>query len=217
MRLKLNTKVLLKQGLNKLRIQFDHKQTDSLILYLEEILKWNKRYNLVKADVKGIVIRHILDSLAAAPVLNGFCRQGRILDVGAGAGFPGIPLAVFLNECRFTLCERSAIRSAFLRNVCLLLGLKNVSVEEVDIKQVQGCFDLVLFRAFSNIINLLPPLKNILTASGIIFAYKGRLENLIHELKLLTEYFKHIEIKELIVPFLHAERHVLIACMRYCR
>lgn len=170
---------------------------------------------MVKADAKGIVIRHILDSLAAMPVLVDFCRHKHILDVGSGAGFPSIPLAVFLTGCSFTLCERSAIKSAFLRNVCLLLDLKHVSVEEADVKQVQGCFDLILFRAFSSIVNLLSPLNRILNSSGVIFAYKGRLENLIHELKPLTEYFKHIEIKELNVPFLHAERHALIACMRH--
>lgn len=150
-------------------------------------------------------------------MLEGLCRHKHILDVGAGAGFPGIPLAVFLNDRLFTLCERSAVRSAFLCNVCLLLGLKNVSVEEADLKQVRGCFDVVLFRAFSSIINLLPSLKRLLAKSGVILAYKGRLERLIRELQPLTEYFKHIEVKKLDVPFLQAERHVLIACMRHGR
>ena len=186
-----------------------------LFLYIEEILKWNKRHNLVKADAKGIVVKHILDSLAAVPILKDFCNQRYILDVGSGAGFPGIPLAVFLNQCRFTLCERSAVRSTFLRNVCLLLNLKNVSVKEVEVKQLQDYFGLVLFRAFSSIENLLPTLKRIVTESGIIFAYKGRLENLIHELKQLTAYFKHIEIKKLNVPFLSAQRHMMIMHMRY--
>jgi 16S rRNA (guanine527-N7)-methyltransferase len=198
-----------------LGIDFNKTQTDGLILYMEEILKWNKRHNLVKADAGGIVIRHILDSLAAVPVLNGFCQHEHILDVGAGAGFPGIPLAVFLNDRRFTLCERSAVRSAFLRNVCLLLGLENVLVEESDIKRIRGCYDMVLFRAFSSIIDLLPSLRRLLAKSGVILAYKGRLERLILELQPLTEYFKHIEVKKLDVPFLQAERHVLITCMRY--
>jgi 16S rRNA (guanine527-N7)-methyltransferase len=136
------------------------------------------------------------------------------LDVGAGAGFPGIPLAVFLNECRFTLCERSAVRSAFLRNACLLLHLKHVEVEEKDVKQLRGCFDIAVFRAFSEILNVLPTLSRILTKSGVVFAYKGRLEKLIRELTQLSAYFKHIEIKELNVPFLKAERHVLITRMR---
>jgi 16S rRNA (guanine527-N7)-methyltransferase len=137
-----------------------------------------------------------------------------IVDVGAGAGFPGIPLAVFLDECRFTLCERKAVRSAFLRNACLLLHLKHVEVQEQDLKEIRGCFDIAVFRAFSEITDLLPDLNRVVKKSGIIFAYKGRLQKLIPELTGLSAYFKHVEIKKLNVPFLGAERHVLIARMR---
>ena len=214
--LKLEIQDILQQGLGRLGLDCKKEQTDGLALYIEEILKWNRRHNLVKADARGIVVRHILDSLAALPVLDSLGRPGHILDIGAGAGFPGIPLAVFLHECRFTLCERSAVRSAFLRNVCLLLDLENVSVKEADIKQVHGSFDMVLFRAFRGVIDLLPALKRLLAGSGIILAYKGRLETLVQELQLLTEYFTHIEVKNLTVPFLEAERHVLITRIRYC-
>jgi 16S rRNA (guanine527-N7)-methyltransferase len=201
----------LHAGLQGLELDVTPERVEPLLAYMREIKKWNTRYNLVRADNEELVVRHILDSLAPLGLIKNLGNIRTILDVGAGAGLPGIPLAVFLPDHSITLCERSAVRCAFLRNVCLLLGLKHVSVLEADLAQIRDTFDLVLFRAVAGVRALLPRLNRVLTEEGFILAYKGTLEKTVAEIQALQAYFTHLQIYKVGVPFLEAERHVLIA------
>jgi 16S rRNA (guanine(527)-N(7))-methyltransferase RsmG len=107
-------------------------------------------------------------------VLARLSPRRTVLDVGSGAGFPGLPLALFLEDSRFVLLERSARKAAFLGNVVALLGLANVRVLEMQLSGLEERFDLVTFRAWSPLDRELPALRRVLAPGGTIAAYKGR-------------------------------------------
>ncbi|MDR0998026.1 MAG: 16S rRNA (guanine(527)-N(7))-methyltransferase RsmG, partial [Treponema sp.] len=148
--------------------------------YMAEIELFNPAYGLVSVkNRRELVVRHILDSLAAIGALSGILSEGaagRITDVGSGAGLPGIPLAIVLPHASFTLIERMGRRAGFLRSAIASLGLPNAAVEEKEMeKAAPDRFDLVVFRAFRP---LDPPvlkgLLRLLGEGGVLAAWKGR-------------------------------------------
>ncbi|MDR1636419.1 MAG: 16S rRNA (guanine(527)-N(7))-methyltransferase RsmG [Treponema sp.] len=145
--------------------------------YMAEIELFNPAYGLVSVkNRRELVVRHILDSLAALGVLLDRAPGRSIADVGSGAGLPGIPLAISLPQAHFTLIERTGRRAGFLRNTAALLGLPNVTVEETEMEKAgPGRFDLLVFRAFRP---LEPPvlkgLLRLLAKGGVLAAWKGR-------------------------------------------
>jgi 16S rRNA (guanine527-N7)-methyltransferase len=191
--------------------------------YIAEIELFNPAYGLVSVkNRRELVVRHILDSLAALGALPEGAR--RIADVGSGAGLPGIPLAISLPRSCFTLIERTGRRAGFLRNTVAVLGLSNVEVEETEMeKAVPGRFDLVVFRAFRP---LEPPvlksLLRLLGEGGILAAWKGRRAVLEEELGKLEAAgllsFRTAlpaapargEILPVEVPFLEEERRLVL-------
>ncbi|MDR0387790.1 MAG: 16S rRNA (guanine(527)-N(7))-methyltransferase RsmG [Treponema sp.] len=184
--------------------------------YMAEIEFFNPAYGLVSVkNRRDLVIRHILDSLAALGCLPEGDRA--IADVGSGAGLPGIPLAICLPGSRFTLIERMGRRAGFLRNTAAVLGL-SVEVEEREMeKAAPGRFDLLVFRAFRP---LEPPvlkgLLRLLAEGGTLAAWKGRRAALEEELgKLEAAGFLHSgefrrQILPVKVPFLEEERHLVL-------
>jgi 16S rRNA (guanine527-N7)-methyltransferase len=198
--------------------------------YLAEIELFNPAYGLVSIkNRRDLVVRHILDSLAALGALpEGGAR--RIADAGSGAGLPGIPLAICLPQARFTLIERMGRRAGFLRNTIAALALPNAAVEETEMeKAAPGRFDLVVFRAFRP---LEPPvlkgLLRLLAEGGVLAAWKGRRSALEEELgKLETAGLLSSradpsafsppaagglpwEVLPVKVPFLEEERHLVL-------
>ncbi|MDR0451129.1 MAG: 16S rRNA (guanine(527)-N(7))-methyltransferase RsmG [Treponema sp.] len=145
--------------------------------YIAEIELFNPSYGLVSVKSRReLVVRHILDSLAALGLLLEGGPARRIADVGSGAGLPGIPLAICLPLSRFTLIERAGRRAGFLRNTLAVLGLPNAEVEETEMeKAAPGRFGLAVFRAFRP---LEPPilkgLLRLLADGGALAAWKGR-------------------------------------------
>jgi len=185
---------LLREGLERLGIRHTAEQLATLGRYVDEIERWNPRYGMVRAAGRELVVRHILDCLAALPWLRRNPHGRRMADMGSGAGLPGIPLAVFLEDCRITLVERSARRAGFLRNAAVLLGLPNVEVLQKDLREIPGLrespelrenpkrFDVVLFRAFAPLPGRIKDLMRVTAPDGIIVAYKGREERLRREI-----------------------------------
>jgi len=156
---------LLASGLERLGIAAGEGELEALELYRQELERWNRRYGFVKASGRELVVRHFLDSLAGLPVLRRLSPRGSLLDVGSGAGFPGLPLAVFLPGTAVVLLERSARRAAFLSNAALLLSLENVRVREQELRQLARGgerFDLVTFRAFTPLARELDLLRSVL-------------------------------------------------------
>ena len=205
----MNNIVILKEGLTQLGIEPSNAQLEMLSLYISEIELWNSRYKLVGAVGKQLVIRHILDSLSAVSELKELTFESAA-DVGSGAGLPGIPLAIFFPDVSFTLIERSGRRVGFLRNVISLLGFgERVVIIESGVEELTDKFDLVLFRAFRNLADYYGTLERITSPEGVMFAYKGKLENIRSEISTLGQNV-NVDIRPVTVPFLDEERNFCI-------
>lgn len=192
---------------------------ETLLQYLRELQLWNPRLGLVEAEGEDLVIRHVLDSLAPLEHIRAFKPQ-TVADLGTGAGLPGIPLAVYMPDSRFSLVERSGRRVGFLKNVVALLRLENVKVYQADYLQhelpveQEGThgYDMVIFRAFRPFSNeLLTGVRRLLSPGGVLVAYKGREAKAQDDIKMLSTQGVHGELISLTVPFLEHERSLVLA------
>lgn len=209
-----NAHELLEAGLNELQITWDHAAITKLETFIDELLLFNARFDLVNAQsVDEIIVRHIFDSLAALP----FFKQAhctKILDIGSGAGFPGIPLAIFLPEKKLTLAERSERRVNFLQNIQAVLRLHTVEIVQADFKTLRTNYDSITTRALTQInAKLLNEMLRLLNDDGELILYKGTAEKTKAEMLLLdTEIQKHAAVVQIIplqVPFLAHERCIV--------
>lgn len=191
--------------------------------YVSELELFNPTYNLVGADThEDILIRHILDSLAAYKPLCELIEKAKQLhpdrsiqlaDIGSGGGLPGIPLSIVFPDYQFTLVERMTKRYTFLVNCCAVLGLKNVTVSNLEAERVsQNSFDIIVFRAFRPLEKKMTKvLLRMLQNDGCLAAYKAKTEKINAEMEQIKEYVPTWESIPLQVPFLHEnERHLVI-------
>ena len=203
-------KALLERGLSALKISAGSSRLSSLLAYLAALERWHRPFGFVKAEGEELVVRHLFDSLAGLPVLKRLGRELTVVDVGSGAGFPGLPLAIFLPAWRFSLLERSPRRAAFLRTVLILCKLKNARVLEQDLAGVKESFDVVTFRAFAPLDRQLGKLLRILTPGGHLVAYKGKRSRIEAELASVRGRGLELSVHALAVPFLAEERHLVV-------
>ena len=205
---------MLREGLRQLAVPDAESTGVRLSQFLDELERWNPRFGFVKAASRGeLIVKHVLDSLSAWKQLRDEALEGRVLDVGSGAGFPGIPLAIALAGISFTLLERSAKKVSFLRTCKALLGLARVEVVQGDLSSLHAPFDVVTFRAVA-------PLARFLEEAGpggitfhSVVAYKGRIERARQEVvdvQRSTRDRFSVEVVPLTVPFLEEERCVVI-------
>lgn len=210
-------------GLKKLDLQLSEEQINQLEGYIQEVLEFNKGYNLMKADdANELAVNHILDTLVAIPHLKELIAKRstetgakvlEIADIGSGGGCPGIPLSIVFPEQHFTLVERMEKRCGFLLAVVAKLNLKNVKVEckAVDIMPTE-VFDIEVFRAFHpfdlKITNLL---MRMLKKGGYLGAYKAREEKILAEMEEVKAIVKNYQKIKMVVPFLEDhERHLVV-------
>ena len=209
---------LLAEGLALLREDSDAARTLPLLnSYAAEIERRNETLGLVGSrSRRDLMIRHILDSLSPLDILRGLMRgmggAVEIADVGSGAGLPGIPLAIALPDCRFTLIERKTRRSVFLRNTLAVLGLPNAAVEEREMEKAPRFrFDLIVFRAFRPLEPaILRGLFRLLRGNGVLAAWKGRREKIEAEMGAVQAMVGSWEAIPCPVPFLEEERHLAL-------
>jgi len=188
---------------------FSESKINLLMLYIKELSFWNSKMNLVGRFDGSFIARHILDSLAVYPKLVEVAPKS-VADVGTGAGLPGVVLAIFYDKAEFTLIERSGKKCGFLRNCVALLGLgSRVTVIEAPVEEVKESFDLVTFRAFRQFTDYYHYLIAILNENGSIFAYKGKKETILSEIKEVGLSVDEISLTELKVPGLNEERYLL--------
>ena len=196
-----------------------------LTRYIKEIETFNPAYGLVGAqDTNELIIKHILDSLAPLGIIIRLLAQrrdehkenkgdkARLADAGSGAGLPGIPLAIALAECDFTLIERMGRRAGFLLNTKAVLSLQNVNIEEKELEKIKDVkFDLITCRAFKPLEpKLLKIMLKICAPDGVIAAYKGKLQKIEAEMAPLEALCGSWEAIPCTVPFLDEERHILV-------
>ena len=179
----------------------------SLIAYIRLLEKWNRTYNLTAVRVpEQMIPRHLLDSLAILPYLKG----RRILDIGTGAGLPGIPLALARPDMDFTLLDSNAKKTRFVTQACAELGVKNVAVvnDRVEKYHPPAPFDTIVSRAFSTITDMLAASRHVCGAAGQFLAMKGVYPQ--EELAGMPPGYKVTDVPALVVPGLSAARHVVI-------
>ena len=172
--------------------------------YLDLLEKWNKTYNLTAIRARDdMITKHIQDSLAMLPWLHGT----RLLDVGTGAGLPGLPLAICRPDLNVTLLDSNGKKTRFLSEIKRTLNIENIHIEQnrvEDYRPVSG-FDTVISRAFSNLAQFVQTSAHLIAPHGIWLGMKGR-----HPATEL-EAIKHpYQIKTYSIPNLEGERCVVI-------
>jgi 16S rRNA (guanine527-N7)-methyltransferase len=196
----------LSQGIDALGLELDARCQSTLIQYLMLLEKWNRVYNLTAVrDLKKMVFGHLLDSLAVLPHLTG----GRVLDVGSGAGLPGIPIAVARPDLEVVLLDSSHKKAAFLRQAVadLALGNANVVCERVQSWQSPTGFDVIISRAYAEIGEFVMQSRHLLASGGVFVAMKGL--HPYEEIERLPKEYRLHEVIELSVPGLDAARHLV--------
>ena len=197
----------LECGLTSVNITLNQQVIDLLLDYLDLLQKWNRVHNLTSVrDPEKMVSTHLLDSLSVLPHLPG----GPILDVGSGAGLPGIPLAAANSNLQITLIEANQKKAAFLRQAIGELRLSNVQVvcEKVDEWFPPALFPCIIARAYAEISKLIETSRHLLATNGVIAAMKGRYPET--EIKGIPREFEVKRIIELKVPGLDAQRHLVM-------
>jgi len=196
--------VILESGLDALNIAWTEEQIGRLLAFLRLIEKWNKAYNLTAIREREDMVRlHLLDSLAVLPHIKG----PRVIDIGTGAGLPGIPLAIFLPEVQFTLLDSNAKKTRFVQQAVLELKLNNVEVRHsrVEAFQPEQKFDTVITRAFAALPAIIGTTAHLLGEQGVLLAMKG--QNPRDELAEVKVKSSVIALK---TPGVEAERCVVI-------
>ena len=196
-------------GAKRLRVALSDRATDRLVRYCDEILLWNRKVNLVRAGERDLVVRHVLDSLAVAPLVDRFGltdQDGVLLDAGSGAGFPGLPLAIAKPEVNVTLLDRSSRRCSFMTTVRLLLDLNNLRVVEDDAAAYEGRHQLIVCRAFVQFDRAIPILRRLLRPGGTIL-YMSASSTKPDPQPGWSD--TEVALHRLEIPFLDAERSVI--------
>lgn len=196
----------LAEGASALGVALEPEQVAALLRLCAELREWNKRFNLTAiTDPADMVTKHLLDSLAVQRLLCG----SRIADVGTGAGFPGLPLAVANPERRFTLIEATGKKARFVRHAVELLGLANVEVvhARAEAWRPAAPFDCVIARALGSLANFIRVAGQLCARESRLLAMKGHRPDA--EIAELSADWRVAGVHELRVPGLAAERCVV--------
>ena len=197
---------LLAEGLDQLACGRDTDKERQLLLYLDLLLRWNKIYNLTAVvDPEEMIRRHLLDSLVIAEHLRG----DRFIDIGTGAGLPGIPLAICLEDKTFALLDSNGKKTRFLIQVKAELNLENIEVihSRVDHYQVENGYDGILSRAFSSLAEMTTLSCHLLSDGGVFYAMKGCFPE--QELSALPKAYTLQATHPLCVPGGTEQRHLV--------
>ena len=201
-------KEILSNGLCQLNLAqpLDEKQRSNLITYVELLAKWNKTYNLTAVrKPEQMVTRHLLDSISICPYLRG----KSILDVGTGAGLPGIPLAIVFPDRHFTLLDSNNKKTRFVVQAVSELELSNVDVVQSRVEEYKPdtSFDTITTRAYSAIGGMVKQASHLMADDGVFLAMKGA--NPVAEINELPSNYVVNQSIEIKVPGLDEERHLL--------
>ena len=199
----------LERGLVELGLALPSGASEKLLAYLELLAKWNLTYNLTAIrDPLQAVSHHLLDSLVVLRELSD-CA-GALVDVGSGAGLPGIPLAIADPVRPVTLNDANEKKGAFMRQAVAELGLSNVTVHvgRVEDWRPAAGFAVVISRGLASLADFLACCRHLVAPSGVLAAMKGAYPH--HELARVPADCDCHEVRRLKVPLLDAERHLVL-------
>ncbi|TXH04727.1 MAG: 16S rRNA (guanine(527)-N(7))-methyltransferase RsmG [Nevskiaceae bacterium] len=201
---------ILDAGLRDLRLDLPGDTRRRLLAYQDELIKWNAAYNLTAIrDPAEMVVKHLLDSLAVLPLVH-----GRVLDVGAGAGLPGLVLAIAEPSLAVTTLDSNGKKARFMRHAARSLGLANVAVVEGRVESYAPDlgFDCIVSRAFASLADFFDKTAHLLAAGGVWVAMKGKLDD--QEIAGIPANVGIRETRRLRVPGLNEDRHAVIATLK---
>ena len=209
----INAEAVLRAGLAELHVSLSDAQVQGLLDYQNLIGKWTKVYNLTAVrDPAEMLTHHLLDSLAAVAPLQKYL-QGRglsapsLLDVGSGAGLPGVVLAICCPGLAVTCVDTVGKKAAFIKHVALALGLPNLSGLHARVETITQPFDVICSRAFASLADFAGWSQAALSPGGVWMALKGK--HPAEELAMLPPDVAVFHVEPLAVPGLAAERCII--------
>lgn len=198
----------LAAGLAALKLSLDDGQQSALLAYLALIGKWNKVYNLTAVRDPGEMLTlHLLDSLSVVAPLHRHVgdRPARVLDVGSGAGLPGVVLAIALPHLQVTCVDTVGKKASFIQQVASELRLRNLSAQHARVESMKiEPVDVVTSRAFASLVDFTNLTSHHLLPSGVWMAMKGKAPS--DETAALPPSVDVFHVEQLVVPGLDAER-----------
>ena len=180
-----------------------------MLRYVSLLQKWNKAYNLTAVrEPAAMVTYHLLDSLTLVAHFQGKPRS--VIDVGTGAGIPGIPLAIMFPDSHFTLLDSNGKKTRFMQQAKIELALKNIEVvnSRVELFRPESGFDIVVSRAFTSLQSFSEVTQHLCAADGLFYAMKGKFPQ--QEIDDMADEFKLLQVHKLQVPELDDERHLVV-------
>lgn len=216
----MNDREFLITGAKRLELDLSVQTVDNLLAFARELLRWNQKINLVaKAPLEQILESHFLDSLTLLPILQEGGQSGPLLDIGSGAGFPGLVLAAALPDNQFVLAEPRLKRVSFLKQIIRLLKLTNVQVVAERLTKtgptalLNTGFPLITSRAFANISDFLDLAEPFCRPGGRVICMKGpkaKSETEEWQYTALNSPFRLTDLRETKLPFSGATRSLLV-------
>jgi 16S rRNA (guanine527-N7)-methyltransferase len=189
----------------RLGVALDADAVEKLFVLAAELAEWNQKFNLTSIADELTVTHHLLDSLSLAPHLKG----RRVVDVGTGAGFPGLPLAIACPAHEYVLIDATRKKLGFVDHMVARLGLQNVSTVHTRAESYKPSqlFDSVMARAVAKIDRFIHYAERLCAPGGRILAMKGRIDET--ELRSVPRGWQTVAIHRIEVPGLEAERHIV--------
>lgn len=193
----------LQQGLEIMGLKVPEEAQQPMLAYLALMQKWNKAYNLTAIrDLDQMVIRHLLDSLAVIPYID----ASPVLDVGTGAGLPGVPLALAMPDREFFLLDSNGKKTRFLTQVKIELGIENIEVihSRIEDYKPDHSFEIIICRAFAALNSILERTQHLVTSTTRVLAMKGK-----EELPALIDGYIKTNSHKLDIAWLDEDRRLL--------
>ena len=198
----------LRAGLAQLQLELNDQQIGHLLNYLKLIVKWTKVYNLTAVrDPAEMVTHHLLDSLAVIAPLQKHMTQGSLLDVGSGAGLPGVVIAICCPAVQVTCVDTVAKKATFIKQAALELKLPNLTGLHARVENIDQPFDVICSRAFASLYDFTQWSDKALALDGVWMAMKGK--HPAEELAALPATVDVFHVEQLQVPGLAAERCIV--------
>ena len=201
----------LREGAATLGLGLDDRQCEQLLAFGALILKWNKVYNLTALrDPASVLTHHLLDSLSIIqPLAREWPGRAALLDVGAGAGLPGVVIAILRNDIAVTCLDAVAKKAAFVQQVAAELGLANLRGLHARVESLTGSYELISSRAFASLSDFFEGSKHLLAPGGRWLAMKGKMPS--EELSQVPAEIEVFHVEQLSVPGLDADRCIVWA------
>jgi 16S rRNA (guanine527-N7)-methyltransferase len=200
-------RIKLESGLDRLRLEVQPAAIDQLLAFMALLKEWSGTYNLVAPRERNFLLtRHLLDSLSIAPWL----RPGNLLDVGTGAGLPGLPLAIARPDMQVKLVDSAGKKIRFIRHVGRTLKLANIHPEHGRVGDMARgeVFANITSRAFASLRTFVEAVRPFMDQETQLLAMKGEYPE--KELEELPAWVRVDSVEKLTVPYLHAERHLVM-------